>query len=205
MPLSSLDAGARLIELFEGLVFAGPGPPGRIVHALEDRERRGVLVRSIPRAPPAAGEEPENKSIKIAAKSDDFLETPEPAPSEKAITKGWQLLAFTGLVLIGAGVGALGIAATVMEITVDELNAVNPRLVPLIAHDRAGFGGGLFSGGLTVFFSLWCGARPGAKGLWAALCCAGIVGFAGAIGIHPIVGTPILFTWPRRTRGRSCF
>lgn len=75
-----------------------------------------------------------------------------------------------------------------MEITVAELNAVNPRLVPLIAHDRAGFGGGLFSGGLTVFFSLWCGAKPGEKWLWAALLCAGIVGFACAIGIHPIVG-----------------
>jgi len=32
-------------------------------------------------------------------------------------------------------------------------------LIPLIAHDRAGFGGGLCCTGLTVFFCVWC-ARP---------------------------------------------
>lgn len=358
--LASLDAGAKLIELFEGLVFAGPGLPGRILHALEDREERGL--HSIPRArraPPPA-EVSDEQPIEIAAPKDSSPRIETSSTQEPSIpTKGWQLLAFTGLVLIGAGVGALGIAATVkmlpydvqflgmtadqlceknacrivhfmahdrvsfggsiisigfmyiylaagplregrawawwtlalsgafgfgsfltylgygyldiwhgvatllllpfylvglfwaratlpgpkgiqtllrpgaeawlyspagmgraslaftalgmvlggitimgvgitsvfvpqdlayMEITVAELNAVNPRLVPLIAHDRAGFGGGLFSGGLTVFFSLWCGAKPGEKWLWAALLCAGVVGFACAIGIHPIVG-----------------
>ncbi|HZF54265.1 MAG TPA: hypothetical protein VE093_36715 [Polyangiaceae bacterium] len=359
--LACLDAGAKLVELFEGLVFAGPGLPGRIIHALEDRARRGVP--SIPRALPAGAPAPppaeEERPVEIAAKSDGLSAAPEAAPPEENTTRGWSLLAFTGLVLIGAGIAALGIAATVkmlpydvhflgmtaaqlceknacrivhfmahdrvsfggsiisigilyvwlasgplregrawawwtlalsgvvgfasfltylgygyldlwhgvatmlllpfyllgifwaratlpgpkgigtllrpgaeawiyspaglgrlslaftalgmvlggltimgvgvtrvfvpqdlayMGITVEELNAVNPRLVPLIAHDRAGFGGGLFSGGLTVFFSLWCGAKPGAKGLWAALFCSGVVGFACAIGIHPIVG-----------------
>ena len=75
-----------------------------------------------------------------------------------------------------------------MQITVEKLRQLNPRLVPLIAHDRAGFGGGLCSGGLTVLCSLWCGARPGARGLWRALLVAGVVGFGTAIGIHPIVG-----------------
>ena len=32
---------------------------------------------------------------------------------------------------------------TFMEITASQLDAINPRLIPLIAHDRAGFGGGL--------------------------------------------------------------
>jgi hypothetical protein len=30
-----------------------------------------------------------------------------------------------------------------MGLTRGALDAINPRLVPLIAHDRAGFGGGL--------------------------------------------------------------
>lgn len=75
-----------------------------------------------------------------------------------------------------------------MQVTRADLDGWNPRLVSLIAHDRAGFGGGLCSGGLTVLLSLWCGARPRAWGLWIALLLAGSVGFATAIGIHPIVG-----------------
>jgi dihydroorotate dehydrogenase len=75
-----------------------------------------------------------------------------------------------------------------MGVTVAELRALNPRLVPLIAHDRAGFGGGLFSTGLAVMATVWWGLRPGARGLWWALCLAGGIGFACAIGIHPIVG-----------------
>jgi hypothetical protein len=75
-----------------------------------------------------------------------------------------------------------------MQLSVAELQAISPRLVPLIAHDRAGFGGGLFAGGLTVLFCLWCGIRPGARSLWWALLVSGTVGFTSAIGIHPLVG-----------------
>jgi hypothetical protein len=67
-----------------------------------------------------------------------------------------------------------------------DLHAINPRLVPLIAHDRAGFGGGLCCTGLTVLFCVWCG-RP-SRSLWQALAVAGLTGFATAIGIHPIIG-----------------
>jgi hypothetical protein len=100
-----------------------------------------------------------------------------------------------GMIFGGATIMAVGVTRVFvpqdldyMQITVEELRAVNPRLVPLIAHDRAGFGGGLFSGGLTVFFTLWCGVRPGQRGLFIALLACGIAGFACAIGIHPIVG-----------------
>lgn len=73
-----------------------------------------------------------------------------------------------------------------MQISADQVRAINPRLVPLIAHDRAGFGGGICSCGLTVLLSVWCG-RP-SKSLWQALCVAGLAGFASAIGVHPAVG-----------------
>ena len=75
-----------------------------------------------------------------------------------------------------------------MQLTVAELNAISPKLVPLIAHDRAGFGGGLCSGGLIVLLSLWCGARPKERGLWWAFLLAGSIGFTCAIGVHPLVG-----------------
>ena len=70
------------------------------------------------------------------------------------------------LALLGTGLGMLLAGATIltvgmtrvfvpqdlafMGVTVADLNAANPRLVPLIAHDRAGFGGGLIAAGLTV-------------------------------------------------------
>jgi hypothetical protein len=73
-----------------------------------------------------------------------------------------------------------------MGLSAAELHAINPRLVPLIAHDRAGFGGGLCCTGITVLFCVWCG-RP-SRSLWQALALAGTVGFATAIGIHPLVG-----------------
>jgi hypothetical protein len=73
-----------------------------------------------------------------------------------------------------------------MGITSAELHAVNPRLVPLIAHDRAGFGGAVCCYGLTMFLCVWCG-RP-SRTLWLTLAISGLVGFGAAIGIHPLVG-----------------
>lgn len=75
---------------------------------------------------------------------------------------------------------------TYMGLAAADLQAINPRLIPLIAHDRAGFGGAICTVGITVFFIVWCG-KP-SRSLWQALCFAGVVGFASAIGIHPAVG-----------------
>jgi hypothetical protein len=101
----------------------------------------------------------------------------------------------TGMLLGGALIMGVGMTRVFvpqdlafMGLTTDDLRALNPRLVPLIAHDRAGFGGGLFSTGVLVMSMLWCGLRPGARSLWWALAIAGGVGFASAIGVHPIVG-----------------
>lgn len=73
-----------------------------------------------------------------------------------------------------------------MGMTAADLHSINPRLVPLIAHDRAGFGGGIFTCGITVLFCVWCG-EPSTS-LWQVLCLTGAVGFAAAIGVHPLVG-----------------
>ncbi len=60
-----------------------------------------------------------------------------------------------------------------------ELNSINPRLIPLIAHDRAGFGGATATAGLLTFASVWCAAP--ARALWQALLIGGIAGWASAI------------------------
>jgi len=95
----------------------------------------------------------------------------------------------------GAGVVILAIGMTAVFVTedleylgvsVDELRLLNPRLVPLIAHDRAGFGGALVSCGLVTTSCVWYG-RP-SRSLWQVLLLAGIAGFGPAIGVHFWIG-----------------
>jgi hypothetical protein len=73
-----------------------------------------------------------------------------------------------------------------MMLQPEELRSISSRLIPLIAHDRAGFGGAITTMGIIVLATAWC-ARP-ARSLWQALCVAGLIGFGTAIGIHPVVG-----------------
>ena len=80
---------------------------------------------------------------------------------------------------------------TFLGLTPSDLQAVNPRLVPLIAHDRAGFGGGVCTCGILVLVLTWCG-RP-CRSLWQVLLIAGTVGFGTAIGVHPAIGYTNLF------------
>ena len=73
-----------------------------------------------------------------------------------------------------------------MGVDVEELRRINQRLIPLIAHDRAGFGGGVCCCGVAHFFVVWRGF-PSAN-LWRVLALVGLVGFGTAIGIHPAIG-----------------
>jgi hypothetical protein len=66
------------------------------------------------------------------------------------------------------------------------VSAINPHLVALIAHDRAGFGGALASFGVAMFACLRY-ARP-SRALWQALTIAGVAGFGTAVGVHPAIG-----------------
>jgi hypothetical protein len=75
-----------------------------------------------------------------------------------------------------------------MRTTREALLAAGPHLVPLVAHDRASFGGMLVASGMTFLMaSLW-GFRRGTRWLWWTLFLGGIPGYAAAIGIHVAVG-----------------
>lgn len=101
----------------------------------------------------------------------------------------------TALGLIGGGATILSVGMTTVFVPQDlaymgmaasDFDAINPRLVPLIAHDRAGFGGGVLTCGVLVLFCVWCG-RP-SRALWQALWVAGTIGFSTAVGVHPLIG-----------------
>jgi hypothetical protein len=97
-------------------------------------------------------------------------------------------IAASGLTIMTVGMTSVFVPQDLefMSVTPDALRAINARLVPLIAHDRAGFGGALVSCGLAMFLAVLYG-RP-SRSLWQALAIAGAAGFGTAIGIHPIVG-----------------
>lgn len=106
------------------------------------------------------------------------------------------------LVLLAGAAGTLVGGATILSVGIGdvfvpedlefigmgeaELRAVNPRLVPLIAHDRAGFGGTVLVLGLVTSVCLWC-ARP-SRSLWQAVAMAGGLALTAAIGTHFHVG-----------------
>jgi hypothetical protein len=105
-----------------------------------------------------------------------------------------------GLLTTGLGVGLAGLVILYlgstevfvvedlgfMGVTRQILDEVNPRLVPLIAHDRAGFGGGLATIGVLLTV---CAAysRP-SRSFHEAVAIAGTAGFGCAIGTHFVEG-----------------
>jgi dihydroorotate dehydrogenase len=102
-----------------------------------------------------------------------------------------------GMGLIGAGatIAMLGITSVFvpsdlafMRTTPDWLHEANPRLIPLVAHDRAGFGGALVSNGLAVLLIARWGFRAGNRSLWWMLLAAGLTGFLATLVIHIVVG-----------------
>jgi hypothetical protein len=108
------------------------------------------------------------------------------------------LLATFGIVAAGCTIMTVGMTSVFvptdiefMGITPAELHQVNARLVPLIAHDRAGFGGALISCGLAMFLSVLYGWPS--RSLWQALATAGLAGFCTAIAVHPLIGYTNLF------------
>ena len=108
---------------------------------------------------------------------------------------GTACLLAAGLGATGAGVVILVMGASAvfvpqdlayLGVSVAELDALNPRLVPLIAHDRAGFGGALVSAGVAATGCVAFG-RP-SRSRWQALALAGLAGFGPAVGVHFAIG-----------------
>lgn len=110
---------------------------------------------------------------------------------------GQLLFIVEGCGLLGAGAVISFMGATTvfvpedlefMHTTAETLATANPRLIPLIAHDRATFGGMLVASGVTVLLTGLWGFRRSQSWLWWTLLCAGVPAYAAAIGVHLVVG-----------------
>ena len=100
-----------------------------------------------------------------------------------------------GLTIAGLTISAVGVTRVFvfsdlafLQTTSSAINTANSHLLPLIAHDRAGFGGALASDGIAVLLmSLW-GFRRGERWVWWTLLLAGLVGLSGGLYAHLAVG-----------------
>ena len=110
---------------------------------------------------------------------------------------GQLLLVFHGFALLAAGavISLIGVTQVFvhedlmfMETTAATLAAANPRLVPLVAHDRATLGGMLLAGGWVFLLPALWGYRRGSPWLWWALLIAGSIAYAAGIVVHYAVG-----------------
>ena len=100
-----------------------------------------------------------------------------------------------GVIAGGLGIATIGVTAvfvpsdlTFLQATRDQLDAIDPQLISLMAHDRAGFGGALASAGAALLLVALRGVKRGDHRLWWTLAVAGLPGFAATIVIHAGVG-----------------
>jgi hypothetical protein len=117
--------------------------------------------------------------------------------------QGWLLsqwgqffLLIACVILIGAGLTIATVGVTNVFVPEDlaflrttpaMLHEANSQLIPLIAHDRAGFGGALVSNGLAILMVTLWGFRRGARWIWWMLATAGAVGSLATMSIHVMV------------------
>ncbi|WP_276353386.1 hypothetical protein [Cohnella caldifontis] len=99
-------------------------------------------------------------------------------------------LAIGGLTIAGVGVTKVFVPTDLayLGVTAAQLDAFNPRLIPLIAHDRAGFGGALLADAAALLVTALWGIRQGARWLWKTLLYGGTPAFVAALSVHFEIG-----------------
>lgn len=126
------------------------------------------------------------------------MEAPELRNDRRWKSNQWGQLLFVihGAVLIVAGLVISGVGMTsvfvpedleFMQTSAAELYA-HPQLVPLVAHDRATFGGMLIACGVATLLPAMWGFRRGQFWLWWSLMLAGNIAYVSTILVHWIVG-----------------
>jgi hypothetical protein len=117
-------------------------------------------------------------------------------PAEtRAARYGRRLLQICGLGLTLAGATIVGVGMTTvfvpqdlefMAMTREQIGAISPMLIPVIAHDRAGFGGGLLSCGLLIL--IITRHAPLTRSFIEVMGLMGVFGFGAALGVHGAIG-----------------
>jgi hypothetical protein len=157
--LAFFAAGADLALIDSGLVFSGPGLIKRINEAIiAEQVRVGV---------PA---------------SDGLLPDGITSPARFA----WFWIWLMGLAMFFGGILALGIAGTRVVLPYDEhfvgltraqLDAINPRLLAFMTHDRGTLAGTMLAVGILYSGLGWHAVRRGYHWAWVAVLASALTGF----------------------------
>lgn len=98
-----------------------------------------------------------------------------------------------GLILAGLTIAVFGMTTVFVpsdlgfiRLDVSTLRRISPMLIPVISHDRAGFGGGLCSIGSLLLFMARCAELN--RSFVEIIALMGCAGFGCAIGVHFAVG-----------------
>jgi hypothetical protein len=120
---------------------------------------------------------------------------PERGKETRAASLGRGILLFIGAGLVVAGMTILVVGMTFVFVPQDlafiglsaaKIHAVSPVLVPLVAHDRAGFGGGLLSFGVILLMMMRHARLT--RNLVELVALMGLCGFGAAVGVHFAIG-----------------
>jgi hypothetical protein len=110
---------------------------------------------------------------------------------------GQLLFVIQGAALLAAGltISTIGMTSVFvpedlefMQISTEELFGAHPRLVPLVAHDRATFGGMLMACGIATLLPAVWGFGRGQAWLWWSLMTAGTLAYSATMQVHWAVG-----------------
>lgn len=95
-------------------------------------------------------------------------------------------LAIGGIVISAIGASSVFVPTDLsyLCLTPEALNEFNERLIPVIAHDRAGFGSALLSVGLLVLMLALWGIREGERWVWRTFAIGAIPAFLSGIATH---------------------
>jgi hypothetical protein len=133
--------------------------------------------------------------VKETANLKDLLKAKEKFEFKTQYGVGKLFLLFSSMGILVAGTTIMIVGMTTifvpqdleyMSITVCGIEEINKNLKPLIAHDRAAFGGGLATIGLLYFFIIRR-ADPTIS-LWQIIALSLTIGFTCAIGVHFFIG-----------------
>lgn len=95
-----------------------------------------------------------------------------------------------GAIIIGVGSTQVFVHEDLefMGTCIEALEVLEPKLLALVAHDRATFGGMLIACGLTTLMATLWGYLAGRRWLWLALLAAGTIGYVSTLIVHHGVG-----------------
>ncbi|MGD6833461.1 dihydroorotate dehydrogenase [Sutcliffiella halmapala] len=95
-----------------------------------------------------------------------------------------------GIIISYIGVTSVFVPTDIIYICMppEMLEAFNQRLLPVLAHDRAGFGSALLSVGLLVLMLALWGIQEGKRWVWWTFLVGGLPAFITGINIHVAIG-----------------